>query len=267
VTAAASPRRPAKPRTPWTVWAGLAAFLALTFWAANPWFGIGFTLLPLFTDLTRGERIIAEVLQPNWAFLPRTIEPFIETFQIAILATTIGCSIALPAALLASRVTAPNAATYVGVRTVLNVIRSMPDVLWAMLFVAAAGFGPLAGVMALTMFNLGITAKLTSESVDSVDLGPLEAADAAGATRTQTALTAVVPQVLPGYIAYSLYVFELNVRASLVLGFVGAGGIGTLLVTQMQRFLYGNVAVIIILTFVIVFILDQVSRAMRRRLV
>lgn len=267
MTAAAPTRRPAKPPTPWTIWAGLAVFLLLTFWAANPWFGIGFTLIPLFTDLTRGERIISEVVQPNWAFLPRTIDPFLETFQIAILATTIGCSIALPVSLLASRVTAPNAATYASVRTVLNVIRSMPDVLWAMLFVAAAGFGPLAGVMALTMFNLGITAKLTSESVDSVDLGPLEAADAAGATRTQTALTAVVPQVLPGYIAYTLYVFELNVRASLVLGLVGAGGIGRVLQTELARFRYDNIAVVIILTFVIVFILDQVSRAIRKRLV
>jgi phosphonate transport system permease protein len=267
MTAAAPTRRPAKPRTPWTVWAGIAAFLAITFWAANPWFGIGFTLIPLLTDLTRGERIVAEVLQPNWAFLPRTIDPFIETFQIAILATTIGCSIALPAALLASRVTAPNTVTYVAVRTFLNVVRSMPDVLWAMLFVAAAGFGPLAGVMALTMFNLGITAKLTSESIDSVDLGPLEAADAAGASRAQTAIAAVVPQVLPGYIAYTLYVFELNVRASLVLGLVGAGGIGRVLQTELARFRYDNISVIIILTFVIVFILDQVSRAIRRRLV
>jgi phosphonate transport system permease protein len=267
MTSAASSRRPTKPRTPWTVWAGIALFLALTFWAANPWFGIGFTLIPLITDVTRGGRIIGEVLQPNWAFLPRTIDPFIETFQIAILATTIGCSIALPISLLASRVTAPSAATYVSVRTILNVIRSMPDVLWAMLFVAAAGFGPLAGVMALTMFNLGITAKLTSESVDSVDLGPLEAADAAGATRVQTALSAVVPQILPGYIAYTLYVFELNVRASLVLGLVGAGGIGRVLQTELARFAYGNIAVIIILTFIIVFILDQVSRAIRRRLV
>jgi phosphonate transport system permease protein len=153
------------------------------------------------------------------------------------------------------------------VRSLLNALRSLPDVLYAMVFVASAGFGPLAGVLALVFFNVGITAKLLSETCDAIDLGPVEAADAAGANRLQSASRAVIPQIMPNYIAYSLYVFELNVRASLVLGFVGAGGIGTLLVTQINRFLYPNASVIIIMTFVIVFSLDQISIALRRRLV
>jgi phosphonate transport system permease protein len=266
-TTTASSRRPTKPPIGWTVWAGLIGFAAFTVWAANPWTGIGFTLLPLITNFVRGSSIIVEFFAPNWAFAPRTIGPFIETFQIAILATAIGCSLALPLALLASRVTAPNAGAYAGVRSVLNAIRSLPDVLYAMIFVASAGFGPLAGVLALIFFNLGITAKLLSETCDAIDLGPVEAANAAGANRLQSAAQAVIPQILPNYIAYSLYVFELNVRASLVLGFVGAGGIGTLLVTQINRFLYPNASVIIILTFLIVFTLDQLSIALRRRLV
>jgi phosphonate transport system permease protein len=119
----------------------------------------------------------------------------------------------------------------------------------------------------LIFFNIGVMVKLTSETVDAIDVGPLEAANASGATRTQTAWQSIVPQILPNYLSYGLYVFELNIRASVVIGFVGGGGIGNVLNVQLALFNYGNISVLIIVLFVAVFIIDRISIQLRRRLV
>ena len=121
---------------------------------------------------------------------------------------------------------------------------------------AAVGIGPLPGIMALIFFNIGVVAKLLSETVDGVDKGPIEAVDAGGSRRTQMVRWAVMPQVLPSYVAFSLYAFELNVRASTVLGWVGAGGIGMLLRTQYSFQKWSNVSVIIICLFVVVLLIE-----------
>ena len=267
MTAAAGPRRPAKPRRSLVVPAGLVVFLVITWAALSEQFGIGFDLGALIEDITRGSEIIAELLNPNWAFLPRTIEPMIETIEMAVIAAAIGCVVALPIAFIVSRVTAPNAPILVVGRAVLSVVRAIPDILYALVFVAAVGIGPLAGIAALVLFNIGVVAKLLSETVDGVDPGPIEAARAGGANRTQTVRWAVLPQVLPNYVAYSLYTFELNIRASTVIGIVGAGGIGTLLFTQYRFFNWSNVSVIVIELFVLVVLIEFVSIGLRRRLV
>jgi phosphonate transport system permease protein len=265
VTAAA--RRPAKPgRSPWTLVA-LAAFLVITWWAASEEFGIGFDLVQLFTNLTRGSKILGEFIPPNWGYLPRTVEPMLETFKMAVIASAIGCGVALPVAFLASRVTTPNRLTLGLSRSVLNVIRALPDLLYALIFVAAVGVGPLPGILALIFFNLGVVVKLLSETVDGVDPGPIEAARAAGADRLKTVRWSVLPQVLPNYVAYSLYVFELNIRASAVIGIVGAGGIGNLINTERRFFAYENLMVILVEIFVFVIIIELISIWLRRRLV
>ena len=146
-------------------------------------------------------------------------------------------------------------------------MRAIPDILYALVFVAAVGIGPLPGVAALVLFNLGVVAKLLSETVDGVDTGPIEAARAGGSGRVQTVRWAVLPQVLPNYVAFSLYAFELNIRASTVIGIVGAGGIGNLLMTQYRFFAWSNVSVIIIELFVFVFFIELASIRLRRRLV
>ncbi|WP_420114189.1 phosphonate ABC transporter, permease protein PhnE [Pseudactinotalea sp.] len=262
---AAAPSRPRKPPPSPFVIVGLAIAAAITVWAG---IGIDFTLLPLFTDLTRGQVIIEQFLRPEWAFLlrPAVSAAFLETLYMAILASLVGCSVALVLAMLASKVTAPNTAVYRITRAVLALIRSLPDVAYGLIFVAVLSIGALPGVLALIMFNIGVAAKLTGETIDSVDRGPVEAVEAAGGSRTQRARWAVFPQVAPNYLSYCFYVFELNIRASLVLGIVGAGGIGQLLQTLLARFQYSQVSAIVVMLFVVVFVLDQVSRALRRRL-
>jgi phosphonate transport system permease protein len=268
MTAAAGPsRRPAKPRASLTVPVGIVAFVVITWASVSEQFGIGLDLGDLAGSVTRGAGIIGELLNPNWAFLPRTLEPLRETFQMAVVASAIGCAVALPVSFLVSRVTAPNLPTLVLGRSVLSVIRAIPDILYALVFVASVGVGPLAGIAALIFFNLGVVAKLLSETVDGVDPGPIEAARAAGANRTQAVRWSVLPQVLPNYVAYSLYTFELNIRASTVIGVVGAGGLGNLLFTQYRFFNWSNVSVIVIELFVLVVVIELISIWLRRRLV
>lgn len=195
------------------------------------------------------------------------IDPLIETFQIAIVATVIGCGIALPVSFAMSRLTTPNAATYWFSRVVMNIVRAVPDLFWAKILVTAIGIGAFAGTWALSIFSLAVMVKLFSETVDSADPGPLEAARAAGGRHIPAVRTGVMPTVLPSYVAYSLYVFELNIRASIVLGLVGAGGVGRVIEAQRSFFRFDRILGILILVFIVVFLIEQVSVAIRRRLV
>lgn len=256
-------RRPKRPPPRWSLWIGLTLVVVITVWAA---YQIDFRL-PSLRLLTNGWIVIQEFLRPNWSFIFRVRDAWLETLYIAVIASLIGNGAALFVAMLASPVTSPNRVVYQASKTVLSAVRSLPDVAYGLLFVAAVGTGALGGIMALIMFNLGINAKLTSETIDAVDTGPIEAADAAGANRLQRAWAAVVPQILPSYTSYSLYVFELNIRASVVIGIVGGGGIGQVLRVQLNQFNFGNIGALIVALFVVVFVLDRVSLWIRRRLV
>ena len=205
---------------------------------------------------------------PSWEFgSPTLASPLIETFQIAVIASLIGCLVALPLSFLASQVTAPGRISYLLSKGFMNVTRTIPDLFWALIFVGGLGIGPLAGVLALFFFSLAIMSKLFSETIDSVDTGPLEAARASGGSHFPAVRVSVLPQVLPNYVAYALYIFELNIRASLVLGIVGAGGIGRVLEAQRRFFQFDRVFAVVIIIFVLVFIIEQISVALRRKLV
>ena len=195
------------------------------------------------------------------------IKPLVETFQIAVVSTVIGCGLALPISFAMSPLTTPNRPTYLISRAVMNVVRAVPDLFWAKLLVTAIGIGAFAGSWALSVFSLAVMVKLFSETIDSADPGPLEAARAAGGRHTPVVRTGVLPTVLPAYVAYALYVFELNIRASVVLGLVGAGGIGRVLEAQRQFFKFDRILGILVLIFVVVWIVDQISVALRKRLV
>ncbi|GAB3190474.1 phosphonate ABC transporter, permease protein PhnE [Nesterenkonia suensis] len=247
---------------------GVLAVVGVTWWGGS---GIDFTLAPLWEDAHRAEPVLQGFLNPNWGFIWRVSDAWLVTIAMAVVATTVGCCIGLLLAMLASPVSSPNTGVSQVVKAMNSVIRSIPDIGYGLLFVAllggtAGGAGPMAGVMALVMFNIGIIAKLTGETIDAVDRGPLEAADASGANLLQRDRIAVVPQILPGYLSYSLYVFELNIRASVVLGIVGAGGIGSTISVQLSRFAYENISAIMIALVVVVLAVDFLSLTIRRRL-
>ena len=257
----------------------VGGFLLLTWFAGAQ---IGFTLTGLIDNIANIGNI-PDFWPPNfewaigegvwwnpvsWDFgSPNQPNPLIETFRIGILASVLGCFVALPVAFMASQVTAPNRATYLLDKGFMNIIRTIPDLFWAMIFVAGVGLGPFAGVLALFFFTLAIMSKLLSETIDSADPGPLEAAKASGAAHFPAVRNSVFPEVLPNYVAYGLYVFEISIRASAVLGLVGAGGIGRVIEAQRVFFRFDRVFAIVLIMLVIVFVIEQVSVYFRRRLV
>jgi phosphonate transport system permease protein len=258
-----APSRPKPPAPSFALLGGFLVFVAISIWAV---LGIDPDWGRIAENISKAGKIISEFWPPDFNFAPRTVDAMVETFQMAVIATAFGSLIALPVAFLASRISAPNAWVLYVDRSILSVVRSVPDILYAIIFVAALSIGPLPGILALILFNIGVIGKLLSETVDAVDPGPIEAARAAGASHTQVVWTTVMPQVLPNYVAYALYTFELNIRASAVVGFVGAGGIGLILDTQRKFFNYDNVAMIVLELFVLVVIIEFISERLRRRL-
>jgi len=194
-------------------------------------------------------------------------EPLMQTMRMAILGAFFGALLAVPFSLLAAQNLVKNKAIYYLVRTILNLIRTIPDLVLAAVLSGAFGLGAMPGVMALAIFSFALIAKLASESVESIDPGPLEAMQACGANRLQQIRYGVVPQVLPQYIAYTLYVLEVDVRASTILGLVGAGGIGQLLYADLNLLRYQNVGAIIAVLLIAVLLMDFVSTKLRERLV
>ncbi|MEM9467563.1 MAG: phosphonate ABC transporter, permease protein PhnE [Actinomycetota bacterium] len=261
----AAAERPRKPRPKLRTYVVTIAFVAFTVYAGRQ---VGFRLASFWEVWTNP---LWELFWPvpwDWVFnRQNVIDPLIETFQIAIVASVVGCGLSLPVAFAMSRLTTPNAPTYWVSRTIMSVIRAVPDLFWAKLLVAAIGIGAFAGTWALSIFSLAVMVKLFSETVDGADPRPLEAARAAGGRHVPAVRTGVLPTVLPSYVAYALYTFELNIRASVVLGIVGAGGIGRVIEAQRQFFRFDRILGILIIVFVVVVVIEQISVALRRRLV
>ena len=137
----------------------------------------------------------------------------------------------------------------------------------ASVFVAVFGIGPFSGVMALVIFTFGLISKLTFESIEAIDQGQVEALQAVGANKPNILRYAIVPQILPQFLSYTLYGFEINVRAAAVLGYVGAGGIGQIFEQNLAWRNFDRVGLIIIISFFVVLVIDLASSAMRRKLV
>ena len=251
---------------------GASAVVILTVLAFNE---IGFSIATLVTEFGRIGEFASEFWPPDWTWAkslgqPETnvlLEPFIETIQIAIVGATTGSLLALPLAFMASRATTYNNWVYGVAKGFMNVMRTIPDLIWAVFFATAVGFGsPFAGALAMIMFSLAIMSKLFSETVDAIDVGPLEAGKASGARHSQVIQYTAFPQVSPNYVAYSFYIFELNIRASVIIGFVGAGGIGRLLDERRSFFQWDQVMAIVLVIFVTVLIIEAVSIYARRKL-
>jgi phosphonate transport system permease protein len=264
---AASPTMQAAPLAEpgrWKVWAGAGLFLLLYVWSLR---GVEVSLGRLLDGLPLLGRILGLMLFPDWTWAARSLLGMVVSVQVALLGTTVGMVLALPLTFLASRNISPHAApAYLG-KQVLNLVRTFPEIILAVFFVAAYGPGPLAGMMAIGLHSAGSLGKLYAEVVETIDPGPLEALSAAGANRLKVFRYAVWPQVLPEFLALSLYRFEINARAATVLGLVGAGGIGTIMVQALQFRRWEVVGMALLVVVAVVAAIDTVSAAMRRRLV
>jgi phosphonate transport system permease protein len=230
-------------------------------------FQIGFNLEDFKKNLSNRRLVTDTLFNPKWDWaIENATMALVETIQIAILASIIGCFIALPLSFYASKATNQTSITYYIYKSFLNFIRTIPDLFWAMLFTVAVGLGPFAGVLALIMFSMAIMGKLLSETIDSIDMGPLEAAKASGANQNQAVFTSALPQILPNFTAYFLYIFELCIRASVILGLVGAGGVGRIIETQRIFLRFDRISPIIVFILVAVIAIEQFSVWLRRKI-
>ncbi|UFT99078.1 phosphonate ABC transporter, permease protein PhnE [Radiobacillus kanasensis] len=210
--------------------------------------------------------LIVQMFPPNWAYFNNIVVPMLETLRMAVIGTTVGAIFSIPIALFSASNMVQLRWVHYPVRFVLNLIRTVPELLLAAIFVAIFGLGPLPGILAISLFSVGIIAKLTYESIESIDKGPLEAMTAVGANKIQWIVFAVIPQVAAYFISYVLYTFEVNVRAAAILGLVGAGGIGLYYDHTLGFLEYDKTNMIIIFTLVVVLIIDYISTKLREKL-
>jgi phosphonate transport system permease protein len=211
-------------------------------------------------------KLFQEMYPPNWGYLSTVWEPMLETIRMAIIGTIVGSLIAIPVSFFAARNVTRIPVVSAAARFILNLVRTIPDLMYAGLFAAIVGYGALAGTIALAFFSFGLVSKLTYESIESIDPGPLEAMTAVGANKLQWIQFGVVPQITAQFTAYVLYTFEVNVRAATILGFVGAGGIGLFLQRALDRLRYDQASTIILLMLVVVLVIDYVSTKLREKL-
>jgi phosphonate transport system permease protein len=221
--------------------------------------------------LLRGIPLVVEFFSRLWpperSYWPQMLEPIAATLQMAILGTALSVVIATPFGLLAARNTTPSGPVYQGTRLLLNVVRAIPSLVWAIIFVAALGFGPFAGVIALGAAGLGTLGKLYVEAIEAINPRPVEAIRATGGAAPPVFSFAVLPQALPLMVSYTLLDFEANVRSATILGIVGAGGIGFELQASFSQFQFHQVLTILIEVTIIVTLIDRLSAFVRARLI
>jgi phosphonate transport system permease protein len=207
----------------------------------------------------------ARIKQRWWNnIFPQTVVgATLETVQMALAGTFTALIVAFPLAFLAARNTTPHPLVYHSVRTVLNLLRTVPDLALGLLFVAAVGLGAFAGTLALAIHTATVLGKLLSESVENIDEGVIEAIRATGAGYTQILSFAVLPQILPDLISFTLYRLETNIRAASVLGLIGAGGIGYLMNTSFRTFQYQEAAAVVLVLIALVMLVDYLSSRLR----
>lgn len=210
--------------------------------------------------------LITRMWPLDWSFLENIVGPMVETIHIATLGTAVTVVIAFPVAFLAARNTTFNSFTWFIGRFILVASRSINTVVWGLLFVAIFGPGPMAGVWAIAFRSIGFMGKLVAEAIEEIDVGTVEAIEATGASRLQVLWIGILPQVLPVIIGTTVYRWDINIRESSVLGFVGAGGIGILLYSSINQFLWREVAVILLAVFAVVVLSELVSATVRQRI-
>jgi phosphonate transport system permease protein len=210
--------------------------------------------------------IISRALPPDFSKFKSEIWPTLETIDIAVFGTVAGIIMALPLAVLAAANVTPARWLYVIARAVIGFTRAVPDLVWALIFVAAVGLGPFPGALALAVHSIGMLGRLFAETIEQMDMAPVDALSLTGARRLQVFTHGVLPSVIPSLLGIALYRLDENIRSSLVLGFVGAGGIGFQLLTAMNLFQYQEVSLLLIIIFAVVLAAEHGSAILRAKL-
>ena len=214
--------------------------------------------IPAIVSLTR------EMLPPDFSRFPQWIDPIVDTLAMSVAGTAISVGLSLPLCLLAARNTTPYPVFFHLARTMLNVARAIPELILGMVLVAAVGFGKLPGTLALGLHSVGMMGKFFAEAIELSDQAPVEAARSVGATEPQVIVHSILPQVFPQMADITFYRWEYNFRASMVLGAVGAGGIGLEIISALRILKYQQVSALLIIVLVMVTMVDSLSSYLRK---
>lgn len=241
-----------------------AVIVAILYWSAidtNISVGEFVRGIPAIVDY------IGRMFPPDWAYAKTIVKPTIETIEIAIWGTVLGIVLAFPLGLMAARNLTPHVVLYGSSRFILNALRGVSELVFALIFVSAVGLGPFPGILALALHNAGMLGKFYAEAIEAIDPGPVEALQASGARWTQVVVYAILPQVVPHFVTYNLYRLEVSIRSATVLGLVGAGGVGFHLISSIRLFDYQTTAMVLIVIVLLVVITDYFGTWIRSRII
>ncbi len=215
-----------------------------------------------------GSVVVAQLFPPTgWEQLPMFLRVMGETLAMAFLGTVLGAVVAFPLAFLASKNMMPFRPLQFGTRRFADLLRAFDYLIWALIFVRAIGLGPMAGIMAIAIVEVGTFVKLYSEAIENLDRKQMDGVRAAGGNRLQVIRYGVLPQVLPMMVSNTLYMFEHNARSASILGIVGAGGIGFLLADRLRAYELQEACLIIIIVILTVYAIDFLSKRLRERII
>ncbi|MDO8876285.1 MAG: phosphonate ABC transporter, permease protein PhnE [Pseudolabrys sp.] len=222
----------------------------------------------LLAGLPKLAGALAMMLVPaGFEHLPEFLWALAETVAMAFLGTLLGATLALPLALLCARTTLPIRVLQFGFRRISDTLRGLDHLIWALVFVRAIGLGPLAGIFAIALVDIGTLSKLYAEAIDNAKKGAVEGVRASGGTWLDSFSLGILPQVLPNMLSVTLYMWESNTRSATILGIVGAGGIGYQLADRLRVYEFGQASLIIILIIGTVYLIDMLSSTLRARLI
>jgi phosphonate transport system permease protein len=257
------PERPNGPRN-WRIGIALLLIVAVM-WS---WSGLDASLRDAFEAPGKGWNIVKQMWPPAFKTVIErgAIGKIFESLYVAWIGTMIGAILSFPLSFFGASNVAP-AAFRVPIRMLFNAIRAVPELIVAMLLLSVTGLGPWAGALAIGLHSVGTLGKLSTEVIETSDEGPLEAISAAGGTFLEKTRWGMVPQVLPTVVGYWLFRFEINVRASAVLGLIGAGGIGGELVSQLNFRNFPEVGAVLLMVIAMVLVIDTISGFARRRII
>ncbi|OEF99585.1 phosphonate ABC transporter, permease protein PhnE [Vulcanibacillus modesticaldus] len=218
-------------------------------------------------DISNTIEFLGQLWPFDYSMIGHAISETLITMEIAFLGTFFGLIIAFPLAFLAAINTSPNLVIYNGIRTVLTFLRSIPELVLALIFVPTFGLTPLTVIIAIFIHNIAVLGKLISELIESVDPGPQEAVASTGARKILLALYGVVPQIIPNVLSHYFYRFEVGIRSSILFGAIGAGGIGDVLFLHFKTFQYSAAAVDVLIIMLIILIVDYIGVYLRSRVI
>lgn len=241
----------------------LIVLFIVLFWAFKM---TGFSFVTVFSRINELFVILGKIFHPKWSFFGKVISPLIDTIKMSVLGTVIGCAAALPFAVLASSNIIHNRVVVSVIRFILALVRTVPTLIIALVCALIFSLGTFAGTLAIAIFTFGVVAKMLYESIETIDMGPFEAMEALGANKFQAFWSACIPQILPVYLSHSLYCFEMNVRASAILGYVGAGGLGITINERIGWRDYNGLGMVLLALFVVVVAIEFFSEYLRKKL-